>query len=48
MKLWQMILGVVGVTIVTEAGIKLGCRAAEKINNTRIRIKNSKKEKEGN
>lgn len=48
MKLWQMILGVVGVTIVTEAGIKLGCRAAEKINNTRIRIKNSKNQKEGN
>lgn len=46
MKFWHLILGVVGATVVTEASIKLGCRVAERINRSRLRIKQANEEKQ--
>lgn len=48
MKLWQIITAATGAAIVGGIATTVGCKIAEKINNTRIRIKNSKNQKEGN
>ena len=47
MKLWQVIITATGAAIVGGIATTAGCKMAEKINNTRIRIKKSNKEKEG-